>query len=104
MITYYVIKHLPSGQYFPQKPGTGSSHVVMPLFRKVPWTPRLFTQAHVAKAWLTTYCKGPMMPKYVTVDRFGSQERDGYTHDISHARNPADFKVQKIEMSFKEIM
>lgn len=98
MITYFVIKHIPSGQYFPQKPGTGASHVNMPLYRKMPWTPRLFTQAHVAKAWLTNYCKGPMEPVY------RGEEKNGYTHNKEFARNPVDFKVQKIEMSFKEIM
>lgn len=104
MITYFVIKHLPSGQYFPQRPNTGRSHIDLPLpVTRNGRAPLLFTKAWTAKSWLTTYCKGPFETKY-TSGEYGEEERDGYTHDASRARNPADFKVQKIEMSFKEIM
>lgn len=97
---YYVIRHKPTGWYLPAiYRGRGQTHFEFTDKKfKRNAAPRLFGSLQIAKAWLTVYCRGPIVQSWSEHFEYGRQY-EGLEHDTSRARNRALFDIVRVTLN-----
>jgi hypothetical protein len=93
---YYMIVHKLSGHHMPQI-RNGQSFIQFHLGLYAHRPPRLWFTLRAARSWLTTYCKGEFVRKFIEVE-YGT-EFDGFAFAKGTQRNRADYKIIEVQLS-----